>query len=160
MTIETGGVDTPKTVEELQAELEKVQAALKKANGEAAERRKKLEAIESDGTETEKLQKLLAEERTAREKTEGDLKSFKIRMAVLAKAAELQFEHPEDALALTDISSVEIAEDKVTGFEKSLEALAKSKRLPMKTETAKGTPRQPGQQAKVQTEPESIKIRL
>lgn len=134
---------TGQTPELLAAELERTRKALKDANREAAERRKKLEAFEAaekerqekELSEAQKLQKQLEEERATRSSLESKLRANTIRSEVLAKAAQLDFKNPGDAMALLDLSGVEITDDgKVTGFEKELEALAKSGRLPMKNQ--------------------------
>ena len=140
------------TADELKAELERVRKALKDANKEAADRRKKLEAYEAkekedaekELSESQRLQKKLDEAEAARVALENKLRTSTINSAALAKASELGFDNPADALALTDLSPVEIADDgTVTGFEKALEALAKSGRLKMKSPAGAGigTPR-------------------
>lgn len=148
MSEEQNGSDSQQTLEELQAELERTKAALKKANGESADRRKRLEEYESrDQSEAETIKKITEE----RDGAIAALRTERIKNAVFGKASELGFEHPGDAFALVDLASVEVAEDgKVSGFEKSLEALAKSGRLKMKksgdnlgnktTPTRSGTP--------------------
>lgn len=144
MAEETTGGDTQK-VEQLQAELEKAKDELKAANKESAARRfelKELKEKNEDGlSESQKLTKEMAELKTLLAKNEAEKKAATIKAAVLAKAAELGFEYPGDALALLDLSKVEITDDKVTGFEKGLDDLAKANRLPMKGETPhrKGT---------------------
>lgn len=150
-TPESTPVDTG-NVDEIKAELERVRKALKDANKEAADRRKKLEAFEAaekekadkELTESQRLQKELEAARAEKAEMENRLKTTTIKNAVLAKAGELNFDHPADALALIDLSSVEISEDgKVIGFEKALEDLAKSGRLKMKGNGSPGigTPR-------------------
>lgn len=140
------------TADELKAELERTRLALKNANKEAADRRKKLEAFEAaekekadkELSESQRLQKRLDEIEAQRAELENKLRLTTIHNAALAKAAELGFENTSDALALTDLSAVEITEDgKATGFEKQLEALAKSGRLQMKAAQSPrlGTPR-------------------
>lgn len=144
--------ETPKTIEAVLAELEKAKAALKAANSESASRRKRLEELEkaeqeraqAQLSETEKLKAQLAEMAGNAEKVAAELQATRIRSAVLTKAGELGFVSPEDAAALADMSAVQIDDDgKVTGFEKALEALAKSGRLPMRNAAAQtpGTPR-------------------
>lgn len=140
------------TTEEIKAELERVRKALKDANKEAAERRKKLEAFEAaeaanaekELSESQRLQKKLDEAEATRVALENKLRANTINSAALAHASQLGFDNPADALALTDLSTVEITEDgTVTGFEKALEALAKSNRLKMKAPAGAGigTPR-------------------
>lgn len=150
------------TVEEIQAELDRTRDALKKANASDAARRKKLEEIEAaELTESEKLKKELADEREMRQKLEAANKQDRIRTAVLLKATELGFEHPQDAVALADLSKVEIAEDgKVSGFENSLEALLKSGRLAVKKIDGPGTPRGDKKNSTGQVSKAPVKIKL
>lgn len=169
---------TPTSLADIQAELEKTRNALRNANKEAAERRKKLEAFEASErerqekelSEAQKLAKRLeehqaelAQERQLRETTEARLRRVLIENSVTLKAVDLGFEHPEDALALLDLSKVEITEEgKVKGFEKALEELAKSNRLPMRKAQGAGigTPRIPGRAPGVKPEPDKQPARL
>lgn len=167
MTELVTGVDTP-TIETLQAELDKVRSALKTANAESADRRKKLETLEAAGKAGEvtvdSLKTELETERSAKASLEAALKQTRIKAAFIAKAAML-FDNPDDAFALADLSTAEVADDgTVSGFEKSLEALAKSGRLPTKSisrgdglGTPRGTQRQ---QASSGVEPATPKIHL
>jgi DNA repair exonuclease SbcCD ATPase subunit len=110
--------------------------ALKKANAESASRRKQLQEEEaqrsSQLSEMEKLQKTVAELQSYREEAEADRQSRTIKSAVMLKIAEMGFAHPEDAFTLTDLSTVQVDGDKVTGFEESLKQLLESGRLPMR----------------------------
>jgi len=66
------------------------------------------------------------------EQSDADRDALTIRTAIAVEAGKLGFANPEDAWTLLDTSKVEIAEDgTVKGFEKPLEELAKSGRLPM-----------------------------
>lgn len=150
---------------DLQAELLKAKEALESAqrrigelNKESASRRKKLEELEKVQEEEKRAKMTEAEKALAdaqkwqvraseQEKKYAELEErfneFRIGLALEREANKLGFAHPEDAIALVDISDLTIGEDgKVTGFEKRLEELAKSGRLPMR-EAAVGTP-QPG----------------
>jgi superfamily I DNA/RNA helicase len=93
--------------ETLKAELEKVRAMLKEANGEAAKRRKQLEAIEAEKTKTnqsevselQKLQQQLQEMQTrldGKEKAELRQKIAEQTGLPAALAARLQGETPEE----------------------------------------------------------------
>jgi len=141
-----------------------VRAALKNVNSESAARRKKLEALEAQETErqnaalteTDRLKKELESERVTRQQLEAASKNDRIQAAVLLEAVKLGFEHPEDAARLVDLAAVEITEGKVTGYEKSLKALAESGRLPIKGQkvspglgTPKGGPKATGQPEQV-----------
>lgn len=103
--------------EDLAAELEKARAALKSANKEAAERRKKLEAYEQEEvkrkeeelSEVERLTKQLAEAQTSlKAKERAELRASAAEKAGLPKAFvnRLQGETPEeleaDARAIMD----------------------------------------------------------
>ena len=173
-TPETPPADGQTTADELKAELERVRLALKNANKEAADRRKKLEAYEAaekeaaekELSEAQRLQKELEAAKAARLELEAKLRTNTIHNAALAKAAALEFDHPADALALIDLSAVEITADgKVTGFEKALEELAKSGRLKMKAAVSPriGTPSTAFPMLNGQSKPEPLapkKVRL
>lgn len=153
------------TKEEVQAELERTRVALKKANAEAAERRKKLSALEArEETEVETLQKELTEAKSSLETLTAELRTSKIMSAVQNEASTLGFANPSDAFVLLDISSVEITEEgKVVGFEKELKALAESNRLPMidaKRTPHIGTPPVSGSRPTQNVDAELKKIRL
>ena len=111
--------------------------------------------------EVDRLKKELEAERLRVSQLDSNFKKERVRTAALMKAAELGFSNPEDAIALTDMSTVEITEDgKVSGFEKSLEALAKSGRLPVKGEMPIiGTPVK-GQHRTGNTNPDEPKIEI
>lgn len=153
------------TTPDLQAELLKAKEALESAqkrigelNKESASRRKRLEELEKAQEEEKRAQMTEAEKALAdaqkwqaqaadQEKKYTELEErfnqFRIGLALEREANRLGFAHPEDAIALVAIQDLTIGEDgKVTGFEKRLEELAKSGRLPMR-EAAVGTP-QPG----------------
>ena len=148
------------TVEELQAELEKAQGALKRANAESAGRRKDLEKYaekeksqaEANLSETEKLKAKIATIDAAHQKLEDKLRAQGIREAITLAATKLGFAAPGDAYALTDRSEVVTDKaGKVTGFEKSLAALAESGRLTMNKQLGDGygTPPSGGKKPKV-----------
>lgn len=137
------------TQEELVVELTGARDQLKKVNAESAGRRKKLEEFEQREedlkkekfSEAEKLQAEIASLKSQYGDLTTQLHLEKIRSTVISKAVELGFASPEDAFALADLSEVEITDGKVVGYEKSLEALAKSGRLTMdKKGDGLGTP--------------------
>ena len=163
--------DKELTPEELQAELDKVRDALKRANDESAGRRKELEKIAAEKaekdkaalSETEKLQAEVKAGKDAHRVLTAQLDAERVRTAILAEATKLGFASPEDAKALTDLSSIEISDDgKVTGFEKSLKALAESGRLAMadqKRGDSLGTPLGKGKPVdKADKEPVTIRV--
>jgi hypothetical protein len=121
--------------EAIKAELDRTRLALKAANKEAAERRKKLDDIEaaeaarkqSELTEVEKL-------KAEADKAKADLTALqessrkeRIQAAVLQAATTAQFADPVDAIALADLSGVMLEDGKVTGAKEAVEALAKAK---------------------------------
>ena len=129
-----GGAMSP---EQLQAELERTRAALKTANKEAADRRKKLEEIESN--EAKRKESELTEVQKAAKRAEvaeSDLKTVKeryrtnaIRNEIKLYAQNAGFVDTNDAIALVDMSGVDFDEatDKVSGAKEAIDALAKAK---------------------------------
>lgn len=129
-----GGAMPP---EQLQAELERTRAALKTANKEAADRRKKLEEIEAN--EAKRKESELSEvQRAAKraEEAENSLKQVKdryrtnaMRNAIRLAAQNAGFVDTDDAVLLADMSGVDFDEatDKVTGAKEAIDALAKAK---------------------------------
>jgi vacuolar-type H+-ATPase subunit I/STV1 len=122
------------------AELEQIRKALKEANREAAERRKKLEAYEQAETarkeaemsEIEKAQKRAHEAEAARDQALQQANDRLIRAAFVAEAAKAGATHPEDAFALADRAAVKIAEDgAVAGVAEAVKALVEGGRLVM-----------------------------
>ena len=159
-----------RTLEELQAEIERVQDALKKANAESAGRRKELEKIATDTaekdkaalSETEKSEARFAAVEAKLEASETREKEQKIRTAIITEATALGFANPEHAFALVDKSEVEITDGSVSGFEKSLQALAESGSLTMadqKRGDSLGTPLGKGKPASG-AEKAPVQIRL
>ena len=139
------------TPEELVAEVEGARGQLKIVNAESAGRRKELEAFEKEKadkdkaalSETEKLQAEVKAARDEHKELEDQLRVERVRTAVIKNAIELGFANPEHALALIDLSEVDTTDGKVTGFEKSLKALAESGDLKMTKEDQRpgyGTP--------------------
>ena len=150
--------DEKKTPEELQKELDAVQVRLKEVNAESAGRRKELEKIEAEKAERDKAalsdsEKLLAQVKaveTQHAVLKAELKAERVRTAIIAEAMKLGFASPEDAMSLTDLADVEVTDGKVSGFEKSLKALAESGRLAMSDQQRSdnlGTPKGKGRPA-------------
>ncbi len=129
-----GGAMSP---EQLQAELERTRAALKAANKEAAERRKKLEEIETNEAKRKESELTEAQKAAKRaEEAENNLRAIKdryrtnaIRNAIRLAAQSAGFVDTEDAIVLADVSSVDFdeASDKVSGAKEAIDALAKAK---------------------------------
>ncbi len=133
-TTSDGGAMSP---EQLQAELERTRAALKTANKEAAERRKKLEEIESNEAKRKEAELTEVQKAAKRaEDAENSLKQVKdryrtnaIRNEIKLYAQNAGFVDTNDAIALVDMSGVDFdeANDKVTGAKEAIDALAKAK---------------------------------
>jgi len=129
------------TLEDLQAELEETRKALSKANRESAQRRKKLEEFESQEkeraeaelSEMEKLQRQIQQLNAEKELTQKQANEILVKSAVIAQAAALNFNDPEDAFALVDKSQFELDGGKVSGVKEALEELAKSKPYMLQT---------------------------
>lgn len=93
------------------------------------------EAEDKAKSDLQKAQEAAQAEKTAREAAESELRRLRIETAILEKATALNFANPRDAMALLDMSKVEIDEaGKVVGYEKALDDLAKSNRLPLKNQ--------------------------
>jgi len=129
---------------ELQAELERVRAALKSANSEAAKRRKTLEAFEqaeeerkqAEMTELERVQAKLKEAQDRAEAIELEAREAKIGHAVTLAATKANFYDPEDAMAF--LVGVEFDVDdkgKVQGVAEALAALVKERPYLVKAAT-------------------------
>ncbi len=132
------------SVAEVQAELERTKAALKLANKEAAERRRKLDEIEAAGKAKQDAELSEAEKAIKRaEKAEQELQATQqryrtnaIRSAVQIAARDAGFVDVDDAMKLADLSTVELDEtsDTVTGAVDAIKALAKAKPHLLKAE--------------------------
>lgn len=129
---EKSATDTKTLLEEL----ERIREALKKANREAAERRKLLEQYEEEKrkyeaaklSEMERLQRQLAEEQARRIELERLATERLIRYRVELAANQLGFNDPADAWAMLDLSSVAVDDTgNVTGVEELLKELAERK---------------------------------
>lgn len=142
-TVETTAA-TP-TAEELAAELARVRDALKAANREAADRRKKLDELETAEqrrkdeamTEAERLTKRVQEAEQARDRALQTANERLIRAAFVAEAAQHGATHPADAYALADRSNVTVDESgNVSGVTEAVKALVDNNRLPLRARTA------------------------
>lgn len=129
----------------LKSERDKAKAATDQAKRlaelEEAEKKRK----ESELSELQKAQTKQAElEKQIAQQAEA-LKSTRLRHAVEIAAARANFQDPEDAYRLADLSEVEVSEDgKVTGVDKALEALAKKRPYLIKTTKAPETDAEAG----------------
>lgn len=151
-----GGQPSGPTLEEMQAELERTRKALKEANSSDAQRRKRLEELE---TAEKKRQDESLNELQKAQKTAGDLQTKiaelerqakdsereqqerVIRYEVMLKATGLGVVDPEAAVKLMDWGSLEFAENGApTNLEKVLKDLVKAKPYLVKQATAQGAP--------------------
>ena len=138
-----------KTVAELEVELARTAALLTIANGEAATRRHKLDALEkaeadrvaASLTDLEK-EKKRADDAEAREKTANEKAQTTALKAAFENAAyKAGVLHPEDVYLLADKSAVAVDEDgKITGVTEAVKALVDAGRVPM---AASGPPPAP-----------------
>ena len=147
------------TVDQIKAELERVNRALVMAKSEAGDSRKQLEKIATEKAEkdkatlsdTEKLQSEITAIKTESDAFQAQLKAERIRTAIITEATALGFANPEHAFVLIDKAEVEVtSEGAVTGFEKSLKALVESGSLAMaddKRSDGLGTPQGKGKPA-------------
>lgn len=131
------------------AELERVKVALKAANKEAAERRKRLEELEAQDearrkaemTEAERLKAEVTQAKQEAEQARADARATLIRAAFVAEAAKAGASHPEDVYRLADISGIEVGADgTVAGVTEAVKALVDAGRVPL---TAGGRPLAP-----------------
>jgi hypothetical protein len=123
-------------IEEYTAGLKTALIKERKLNPEgkkAVEELQKLKADEEKRKQAEMtdLQKAEAAKKAADEKNlklEEDLKTERIKNAVLAEASKQGFEDPQDAYAMIDRAELEISADgKVDGVEEAIKALVKAK---------------------------------
>lgn len=117
-------------------ELERMRAALKKANAEARDYRLKAKQFEeaeearkqAEMSELEKAQAAAEKAKAEAASAAEQLRATQLRHAVEMTARELGFHDPADALALADLSGIELGEDGAApGVEPALKALAKAK---------------------------------
>lgn len=122
------------------AELERLRVALKAANKEAGDRRKRLDELEKADEERKaaSLSELEKEKKRAddAEKKAADAetraKETLIRAAFVGEAAKLGVLHPEDVYLLADKSAVSIDEaGKVDGVSEAVKALVDAGRVPL-----------------------------
>lgn len=137
-----GATPTPEEVEQLRA-------ALKAANKEAADRRKKLEALEAEDakrkeaelSESQKAEKRAKEAEAKVLEMEQRWRDGMLRSAVTIAATQAQFYDPEDAYRLADLASLTVNNDgTVTGVDDAIKAMAKAKPHLVKVATTATTP--------------------
>ena len=123
------------------AELARVRVALKKANAEAAKRRKELERFQQEEkkrqdaelSDLEKAQKLSEEWKSKFDELSADLDGMRMRQAFYdaTAAAKVVFVNDaawQDAYDLSDLSGVEVDEDgSVSGMDEVIKALQKTR---------------------------------
>lgn len=138
-----------KRIKDLEDERTQWVPALKTANGEAAERRKKLEAYEKADEERKaaslselEKEKKRADDAEAREKAaDARSKETSLRAAFENAAYKAGVAHPEDVYKLADQSAVSVDEDgKITGVTEAVKAVVDAGRVTM---SASGPPPAP-----------------
>ena len=135
------------TVDEVVAELEATRKALKQANAEAAERRKKLDAIEAEEAKrNEASMSELDKAKKNAEKLAGEnaelgkrLQTIQIQAAIEREASALGFADIQDAFTLVARSEIVIDGDTVKGAKEAVAALAKAKPYLLKSATVAQT---------------------
>lgn len=149
----------------LQEELDKARKALKEANREAAERRKKLEQYEreeserkqAEMTELDRLRAQVEEANKAAESARTESRNTLIRAAFVSEAAKQGALYPDDVFRLADASGVEVLDDgAVTGVAEAVKALVDAGRVPLagkipapKLDGGAGSNERPGQGPKL-----------
>lgn len=155
--------------DKLLAELEQTRRALKRANAEAAERRKRLKELEeaerkrqeAELSEKERLERTLAELQAERDTLLAQMTELRLRSAVERVAVRLGFRDPEDVYHLADLSGVEVDDDgKVNGIEAALKALAKAKPYLLKQEQTPDIDAGKRGRAKAQSDLDTIRRRF
>ena len=115
------------------------------------------EKQQAEMSELEKAQAKLDALKAEKKDLEAQMRESRIRRAVEAKAAELNFHNPAQAYDLMDRSEVELADGELVGVDESLKALVKaepylvkSKQAPDIDATKKGkkTDAEPGDEEK------------
>lgn len=114
------------------AELERTRIALKAANKESADRRKRLEQLEAEETarqqaamtETDRLKAEIEQAKAEAAKAQAQARETLIRAAFVAEAAKAGVAHPEYAYPLADRSAVDVDDTgAVTGATEAVKAL-------------------------------------
>ena len=113
---------------QLREELERAKQSLSAANSESAGRRKKIEELEGQLTDARKE---ATDAKATNEQLILERNAEKLEIALTEAAREAGFKNPQDAIALLDISDVEMTDEGLKGHEDGLKALVESGRLPM-----------------------------
>ncbi len=124
-----------KTAEQITAELEDTRKALAKANKDAADHRKKLDAFEAaerakadaEKSEADKLKERADKAEAAATAAASALALRDINDAIKDAARDAGFIDLSDALQLVDRKAIALADGKVTGAADAVKALAKAK---------------------------------
>ncbi len=137
----TNNQQNPQTLEDALAALERTSRALKDANKEAADRRKRLDALEKAEADRQAAQLSETDKLKAdKQKVENDLKAAKealnqarLRQAFSTAARKLEkpfisVDAEEDGFRLADLSALEIGDDgTIKGIDDVLKDLGKNK---------------------------------
>lgn len=128
-----------------ESELESLRVALRKANAEAAERRKRIEQLEAAEkrkadaqlTEIEQAVKRAEDAEAKLQATQAAMRDRAVRHAVEIEASKAGFADPSDAIALADLGAIVYDDDtgNVTGADAAVKALAKVKPHLLKQQT-------------------------
>jgi hypothetical protein len=128
----------------VQAELEKTRIALKAANKEAADRRKRLEELESAEearkaaamTDLDKANKRAEDAEAKAAQAETRARETLIRSAFVAEAARVGAAHPEDVYLLADKSAVDVDDTGgIRGVVEAVKTLVDAGRIPLSGRT-------------------------
>ena len=151
-TPDTDGQGPQGTTEASQLDADALAKELKAVRKEAAAYRTKLRQAEEDAetrkraemTELERLKADLEAERQARTEAEEQRQRQIARTQVIAAAARLGFNDPEDAIRMLDQSTLEVDDaGNIDGLDDALSALVKSKPYLIKSTTGTISPTNP-----------------
>lgn len=126
--------------EDQAATIARLQADLKQANSESAQRRRRLKELEeaeqarqqAEMTETEKLKAELAEAKKQAESANLKAKETLIRSAFVSEASKLGVAHPEDVYLLADRSTISVDDQgQIDGVAEVVKALVDAGRVPL-----------------------------
>jgi hypothetical protein len=159
-TEETTEEITQDQTPDTQAELERTRAALKAANRESAERRKRLEELEAleaerkaaAMTDLEKAEERAKQAEASAEQARQETRETLIRAAFVSEAAKAGAAHPEDVYLLANRVSVEITDGRVEGVAEAVKALVDAGRIPVRAAGAPNLDGGAGGQQRTHTE--------
>jgi len=149
---EGDGGDPPKPKTVSQDDFDTLQKRLNAADKAKGDLQKKLDDLDKAKLgEKERAEKERDEAKALAASTAAELRSSQLKIKFLS-SNKYNWHDPETALALVDLSDVEVGEDgKVTGLEAAMKKLADSKPFLVKTEddppkngSSGGTPKPPG----------------